>query len=81
MTKAIRAELAYPPEAYGATGKTAVAFRLSPEGIAPGTLVVRRSSGHALLDDEALRAVRAALSGLSPPPSLLGKGVTLELVS
>jgi periplasmic protein TonB len=69
-TKAIKAKLVYPPEARqaGHSGMTIITFRVGLDGeIEAGTLVVRRSSGYASLDESALRAARAA-APLPPPP-------------
>lgn len=69
-TKAIKAKFVYPAEARqaGYSGTTIISFRVGLDGqIEPGSLVVRRSSGYASLDESALRAARAA-QPLPPPP-------------
>lgn len=79
-TKAIKAKLVYPPEARqaGHSGMTIIAFRVGLDGeIESGTLVVRRSSGYASLDESALRAARAA-APLPPPPKSMSVVVPIN---
>ncbi len=68
LKKAVKAKLSYPSEAHGATGAPTVVFRLAADGsIEPGSLMVRASSGNAVLDEQAMRAVRAVMP-YDPPP-------------
>lgn len=68
LAKAIKAGLTYPAQARGATGMVVIAFRLHADGsVEPGSLLVRKSSGHAILDEQALLAVRSAMP-FEPPP-------------
>ncbi|MDR0634008.1 MAG: TonB family protein [Azoarcus sp.] len=70
LRRAVKAKLFYPPEAKAsqASGMPVIAFRLEADGdIAPGSLIVRASSGNAILDEQALRAVRTA-APFGPPP-------------
>ena len=82
LGKALQGQLAYPAAARGsgATGAPLVAFTLLPDGsIEPGSLRLQRSCGYALLDDEALRTVRAG-APFSPPPKRLAVVVALAFV-
>ncbi|MBS1207803.1 MAG: hypothetical protein H6R19_201 [Proteobacteria bacterium] len=73
LKKAIKAKLIYPQEAKlaGQTGTPVISFRIGIDGqIEPNSLLLRKSSGYPLLDDNALRAARAA-TPLPPPPSAI----------
>lgn len=70
LKKAVKDKLVYPPEARqaGQTGAPEVSFAIGTDGqIQSGSLSIRKSSGYPLLDEAALRAVRAA-APFSPPP-------------
>lgn len=70
LKKAVKNRLVYPPEAKqaGQTGAPEVTFAIAADGqLQAGSLVVARSSGFPLLDEAALRAVRAA-APFPPPP-------------
>lgn len=71
LKKAVKALLSYPPSAQGAVGVAVVSFRLRADGaLEEGTLQVRRSSGHAVLDQQALQVVRQASPFAAPPKAM-----------
>lgn len=73
VKKAIQARLVYPSRARlgGYTGAPVIRFRIDADGgIVAGTLAVARSSGHALLDEQALAAARASAPLPKPPKSM-----------
>jgi len=73
LKKAIKGKLIYPQEARqaGQTGIPVISFRIGVDGqIEPSTLVLRKSSGYPLLDDNALRAARAATPLPAPPAAM-----------
>ncbi|WP_409625776.1 TonB family protein, partial [Gemmobacter sp.] len=76
---AIRARIerqkSYPPAARGAVGKVVVLVTVAPSGALVAARVAA-SSGHAALDEAALRAARAA-APFPPAP----QGATVEAVS
>jgi TonB family protein len=79
--KAISSRLSYPRDARqkGLTGRPKVGFRVNQNGlIAAGSIVLRASSGHEVLDQKALAAVSQA-NLPSPPLSLVGKEITISL--
>lgn len=72
LKKAVKSKLSYPPEAHGVTGSLTIAFRLRADGsIEPGSLVVRSGSGSSILDEQALRTVRAVMPFEPPPKAML----------
>ncbi|MDR1395342.1 MAG: energy transducer TonB [Deltaproteobacteria bacterium] len=79
--RAINAKLSYPRDAreQGLTGRPIVAFRVDSSGrIAPGSVILKGSSGHETLDQNSVEAVRRAI--LPPPPaSLVGRDITITL--
>jgi protein TonB len=68
LSRAITAHRRYPPQArrLRLEGTVLVEVSVSRDGSLVGNPVVSRSSGHAVLDEEALRMVRAA----APFPAL-----------
>jgi len=69
----------YPPLANENNWEGAVEVQMRVRG--DGTLAglnVQKSSGHALLDEEALDMFRRAQEGVSLPPALRGRDFTLE---
>jgi protein TonB len=71
LKKTIKDRLVYPAHAGGVTGAVIVSFRIGEDGgIEPGSLIVRRSSGHAVLDEAALHAVRSAAPFGTPPKTM-----------
>lgn len=70
LRKAIQSRTVYPPEVRQKdyTGESAIAFRITDDGgIQPGSLKVRRSSGHAVLDESAMQAALASVPLARPP--------------
>lgn len=70
LRKAIQSRLVYPAEARqgGYTGAPVIRFTITDSGaILPGSLAVHASSGHAVLDDNALRAALAGAPFERPP--------------
>ena len=70
MSKAIQSRLVYPAEARdaGYIGRPKIRFTVTEDGdILPGTLAIRTSSGHSLLDDYAMRAAQASAPFGKPP--------------
>ncbi|MDR3299609.1 MAG: TonB family protein [Candidatus Accumulibacter sp.] len=71
LKQAVKARLFYPPHAGGVTGTAVVAFRIGEDGgIEAGSLTIRNSSGHAVLDEAALHAVRSAAPFGIPPKAM-----------
>lgn len=69
----IQRHLVYPPEArqLGEVGATVIRFTLTETGtIAPGSLVVRNSSGSPALDEHAILAAQDSAPFLPPPHSM-----------
>lgn len=81
IRSAILANLRYPMIArrHGWSGKVEIAFLVTPEG-GVGELRVQRSSGHEVLDEEAMAAIRRS-APFAPPriAALLVMPVTFEL--
>lgn len=70
ISRAVQHRLVYPPEAReaGYVGSPQVRFIVTENGeILPGSLVLQRSSGHAMLDEQALRATLASAPFDKPP--------------
>ncbi|MCW3479800.1 TonB family protein [Neisseriaceae bacterium JH1-16] len=70
LSKAIQRRLVYPAEAReaGYVGSPLVRFTLTESGeIQPGSLAIQRSSGHAVLDEQALRTTLASAPFDKPP--------------
>lgn len=70
LRKAVQSRLVYPSEAReaGHVGAPAIRFTLTESGdILPGSLAVQRSSGHAALDESALRAAQSSVPFEKPP--------------
>jgi TonB family protein len=79
--RAVNSRLSFPEGARekGQTGRPVVSFRIDNTGaIRAGSVILRKSSGYSILDEDALRAVRTA-SFRVPPPSLADKEITLTL--
>jgi TonB family protein len=79
--RAINSRLSYPRDARqrGLTGRPRVSFRVDQSGhIQANSILLRSSSGHEALDQNALAAV-AIVSLAPPPPSLAGKQITVTL--
>jgi len=69
----VNAKVIYPQEVKqaGKTGTPVISFRIGLDGqIEPGTLVLRKSSGDPLMDDNALNAARAATPLPAPPAAM-----------
>ena len=80
LTKAIRRRLAYPPEAReaGYTGEPIIGFTITESGDIPADSVsVQRSSGHASLDEAAMRAILDS-APLERPPRRMEVTITLS---
>jgi protein TonB len=78
----IQSRLVYPPEAREASyvGAPIIRFTVSQSGdILPGTLVVVRSSGRALLDENAIKAARES-APLPPPPHQITVSIAVAFV-
>lgn len=70
LKKAIQNKLVYPPDVreLGAVGSPLVRFTITGDGeILPGSLRLERSSGYAILDDNAMRAALAGAPFERPP--------------
>ena len=73
LGKLVNAKVIYPQEVKqaGKTGTPVISFRIGLDGqIEPGTLVLRKSSGDPLMDDNALNAARAATPLPAPPAAM-----------
>lgn len=80
LTKTIRRRLAYPPEAReaGYTGEPIIGFTITESGDIPANSVsVQRSSGHASLDEAAMRAILDS-APLERPPRRMEVTITLS---
>lgn len=60
------------------TGTAQLRMVIGADG-AIASLVVRKSSGHAVLDQESLAKMRTAYANATVPPALLGKVLTLDV--
>lgn len=69
----------YPQEALeaGAEGTVSVRVNISPAGVAD--VAVKTSSGHELLDAQAIEMFRSAAPQVPLPPSLLGQAFGVEV--
>ncbi len=80
LAREARANKRYPPLARerGWAGVSEVQVEVSREGLPRQTLLAR-SSGHALLDREALDLMARAAAATAPPESLRGRAFTVRL--
>lgn len=70
LSRMLQRSLVYPREARreGHVGSTTVRFSITENGsILPGSLSVQRSSGHAILDEQALQTARNSAPYPAPP--------------
>lgn len=80
LRQAIQRRLHYPPDAQSAgyVGAPVIRFTLTEDGeIQPGTLAIRRSSGYALLDEQALLAAQSSVP-LARPPRRMNIAIAID---
>lgn len=73
LSRMLQRSLVYPREARreGYVGSTTVRFSITEDGtILPGSLSIQRSSGYAILDEQALKTARSNAPFPAPPKSM-----------